>query len=72
MQNIVSHTGNITYNLGRDVVNNSYIHNYVFAYETAHRGYRLVERQVRYVRTIWQRSATHSVTGEGNEKDQVR
>src|SRR6188768_2785833 len=40
-QSIVNQNGNITYNLGRDVVNNNKVYNYIFAYEAARHTSRL-------------------------------
>ena len=40
-QSIFNQNGNVTYNLGRDVVNNNYVYNYIFAYEAARHTSRL-------------------------------
>ena len=69
-QSIVNQNGNVTYNLGRDVVNNNYVYNYIFAYEAARHTSRL-EQHV----SMQNRVATinpHRGVGKGHENLQER
>jgi len=60
-QSIVNCTGNTTYNFGRDVVNNSFVNNYV-----------QMQKQVRISESYYREATIHQVTGSSDEDDKVK